>query len=34
VLPDKGAVVTLTSHNETGANSIVRAVFSDILPLL
>ncbi|MDR1059661.1 MAG: beta-lactamase family protein [Clostridiales bacterium] len=34
VLPDKGAVVTLTSHNETGANDIVRAVFSDILPLL
>jgi len=34
VLPDQQAVVTTTSHNETGANNIIRAVFADIVPKL
>ena len=34
VLPEQGAVVTTTSHNEKGANDIIRAVFADIVPKL
>ncbi|MDR0848474.1 MAG: beta-lactamase family protein [Propionibacteriaceae bacterium] len=34
VLPEQRAVVTVTSHNETCANDIVRAVFADIVPKL
>lgn len=34
VLEDKDAVVTVTSHNETNANDILRAVFADIAPQL
>ena len=34
VVPSKAAVITLTSHNEHAINDIIRAVFSDILPLL
>jgi len=34
VLPEQGAVVTTTSHDEKGANDIIRAVFADIVPRL
>ena len=34
VLPGQRAVVTTTSHNERGANDIIRAVFADIVPKL
>lgn len=34
VVPDKKAVITITSHNESCANDIVRAVESDIIPQL
>jgi len=34
VIPEKRAVVTLTSHKEGPANDIIRAVTSDIAPLL
>lgn len=34
IMPAKEAVVTLTSHEERGANDIIRAVFQDIMPLL
>jgi len=34
VLPEQRAVVTTTSHNEKGANDIIRAVFADIVPKL
>jgi CubicO group peptidase (beta-lactamase class C family) len=34
VVPDKKAVVTVTSHEEKVANDIVRAVFKDIVPQL
>ena len=34
VIPEKDAVITLTSHREYAANDIIRAAFSDILPLL
>ncbi len=34
VIPDREAVVTLTSHNEHGQNEIIRAVEEDILPKL
>lgn len=34
VIPDRGAAVTVTSHNERCANDIIRAVFRDILPQL
>lgn len=30
VMPDKKAVVTVTSHNELRANDIIRAIFDDI----
>ncbi len=34
VIPDKKAVVTITSHEEKNSNDIIRAVFSDIVPQL
>lgn len=34
VIPNKNAVVTITSHNEKSANDIIRAVFADIVPQL
>jgi len=34
VVPDKHAVITVTSHEEKNANDIIRAVFSDIVPQL
>jgi len=34
VLPDRESVVTVTAHNETCANDILRAVWTDLLPLL
>lgn len=34
VIPDKKAVVTVTSHEEKTANDIIRAVFRDIVPQL
>jgi CubicO group peptidase (beta-lactamase class C family) len=34
VVPDKNAVITVTSHEEYKVNDIVRAVFSDIVPQL
>ena len=34
VIPEKEAVITLTSHREYSANDIIRAAFADILPLL
>ncbi len=34
IIPDKRAVVTATSHNETHANDIIRAIFTDICPRL
>ena len=34
VIPDKKAVVTVTSHEEKAANDIIRAVFKDIVPQL
>ncbi|MCL6589023.1 MAG: beta-lactamase family protein [Firmicutes bacterium] len=34
VIPDKGAVVTITAHQEKTPNDILRAVYHDILPKL
>ncbi len=34
VAPDKRAVITITAHNENNANDILRAVWSEIFPLL
>ncbi|MDR3121948.1 MAG: beta-lactamase family protein [Clostridiales bacterium] len=34
VIPDKDAVITLTSHREYTANDIIRSSFTEILPLL
>jgi CubicO group peptidase (beta-lactamase class C family) len=34
VLPDRGAVITVTAHNEENANDILRAVWYEVLPRL
>ena len=34
VVPEKDAVITVTAHNERRAYDIIRAIFSDIVPLL
>ncbi len=34
VVPDKNAVITVTSHEEKAANDIIRAIFHDIVPQL
>lgn len=34
VVPQKRAVITVTSHEEVNANDIIRAVFADIVPIL
>ncbi|MGB8450750.1 MAG: hypothetical protein WCD89_00320, partial [Anaerocolumna sp.] len=34
VVPDKRAIIIITAHNEVNSNDILRAVWSEILPLL
>lgn len=34
VFPDKEAVITVTSHEETNSNEILRAIYKDIVPYL
>ena len=34
IIPEKDAVVTVTSHNERHPYDIIRAIFSDIVPLI